>query len=93
MCAILITNTPPDQAAILVVEQLMKENKETNFKYMWLNQSNQEAFAKLLQGDSLPRLAVFSHGKRKKYLIHEGPFTAKDICKILNTILIISENI
>lgn len=83
MCAVYITENPPDQSAISVIEQLLKENKETNFKYMWLNQNSQPNFAKLLAGDSTPRLAVFSHGKRKKYLIHEGPFTAKAICNLI----------
>lgn len=86
MCAIYISENAPDQASISVVEQLLKENKETNFKYMWLNINTQPAFAKLLAGDSTPRLAVFSHGKRKKYLIHEGPFIAKDILRTFERI-------
>ena len=68
---------------VTVVEDLLKANKETNFKYMWINKNTQSQFVSLFGLESTPKLVIFSHGKRKKFLIHEGEFSAKDIRKIL----------
>jgi hypothetical protein len=74
-----LTNTPPDQSHIAVIEDILKDNKENHFKYMWLNVGTQKKFASIFGTEELPKFVVYSHGKRKKFLIHEGEFTSKSL--------------
>jgi len=86
LCAIYLTENAPEQSTATVIDELMRLNKETNFKYMWMNVNNQKEFASIFGASSLPQLAIYSHGKRKKFLIHEGEFTAKSIQETLEKI-------
>ena len=81
MCGIYLTKEAPSAEAIAVVEGLMRESTENKYKYMWLNVPNQERFSKVFAVEDYPHLVIFSHGKRKKYVIHEGEFTKSSIRK------------
>lgn len=50
---------------------------------MWLNVETQTRFAQAFVVEELPKLVLLSHGKRKKYVIHEGDFTKSAIGKYL----------
>jgi hypothetical protein len=78
-CAIYLTETAPDQSVTAVIDELLRQNQDKNFKYMWLNVGNQKEFSKIFGSEAVPKLALYSHGKRKKYLVHEGEFNAKSI--------------
>jgi len=49
---------------------------------MWLNVETQDRFSKVFVVEEYPSLVIFSHGKRKKYVIHEGGFNKNAIGKI-----------
>jgi hypothetical protein len=51
---------------------------------MWLNADTQSKFANIFGTEDLPRLVIYSHGKRKKYLVHEGEFTSKSISILIS---------
>jgi len=79
LCGIYLTNQAPDNSAVGVVENLMKNSRENKYKYMWLNVDAQDRFSKVFQVEAYPSLVIFSHGKRKKYVVHEGEFTQNSI--------------
>jgi len=74
-----LTKQAPDASAIAVVEELMKNSREVKYKYMWLNVDSQDKFSKVFAVEEYPSLVIFSHGKRKKYVIHEGGFNKNAI--------------
>mmetsp|Transcript_24393 Transcript_24393/g.21573 ORF Transcript_24393/g.21573 Transcript_24393/m.21573 type:complete len:91 (-) Transcript_24393:133-405(-) len=60
-----------------IVEDIMKRNSgSSNYNYMWLNVETQKEFAEMFKVESYPSMVVLSYGKRKKYLVHEGEFSA-----------------
>jgi thioredoxin-like negative regulator of GroEL len=85
-CAIYLSEAAPDQSKISVIEEILKDNKENNFKYMWLNVSTQKKFAGIFGVEKYPQFVIYSHGKRKKFLVHEGEYTAKSIRETLDRI-------
>jgi hypothetical protein len=48
---------------------------------MWLNVSTNSEFAQIFNKESYPALVIYSHGKTKKFVTHEGEFSAASICK------------
>jgi len=53
---------------------------------MWLNVDTNPNFAALFAVSEYPKVAVFSPGKRKKFLLHDGPLNVQSI---KNTLFII----
>jgi len=53
---------------------------------MCLNVDSNPNFAGLFGVIEYPKLAVFSPGKRKKFLIHDGPIDVTSISKTLGVI-------
>jgi len=87
LCGIYLTKEQPNAEAVAVVEGLMREAAENKYKYMWLNVNNQDRFSQVFAVEEYPSLVIFSHGKRKKYVIHEGDFTKNSIQNTLENIL------
>jgi len=53
---------------------------------MWLNVDTNPSFAALFGVSEYPKVAIFSPGKRKKFLLHDGPVT---IAGLKNTLFVI----
>ena len=64
----------PDNTLLNVIEKAQKNNKEnSNFKFMWLNTETNSEFAALFGIKEHPKITIFSSGKRKKFLVYDGP--------------------
>ena len=74
-----MTRQAPDAEATQVVEQLSRDTTEGRYKYMWLNVESQAQFARIFVVDEYPKFIILSHGKIKKYMIHEGDFSKSSI--------------
>jgi len=86
MCAIYMTDGAPDQSVAAVIDEIVRLNKATNFKYMWMNVNNQKDFVKIFGIEAFPKLVIYSHGKRKKFIAHEGENTANSILETIEKI-------
>jgi len=53
---------------------------------MWLNVDTNTDFAALFGVSEYPKIAVFSPGKRKKFLLHDGTIDASSISKTMGVI-------
>jgi len=79
-CVIALSHGAPDQSVITVLEEVQRQHKEkTNYRYMWLNVDTNSEFGGMFGATEFPKIAVFSPGKRKKFLIHEGPISGSSI--------------
>jgi hypothetical protein len=86
-CAIVLNHGVPEPSVFATLEELSKSHKErTNYRYMWLNVDTNTDFANMFGASDLPKLAVFSPGKRKKFLLHEGSLEATSIGRTFDII-------
>jgi len=79
LCGIYLTRQAPDAETTQIVEQLSKDTTEGRYKYMWLNVESQPQFAQAFVVEEYPKFVILSHGKIKKYMIHEDEFTKNSI--------------
>jgi len=86
LCAIYMTENTPDQSMTGVIDEIVRLNKAANFKYMWMNVNNQKEFVKIFGLDATPKLVIYSHGKRKKFITHDGENTATSILQTIEKI-------
>jgi len=86
LCVIALSNAVPDKTVFTAFEELQKSHKDSNYKYMWLNVESNPNFAGVFGVANYPTVAVFSPGKRKKFLIHEGELTSAAIGNTLGVI-------
>ena len=81
---IYLTKEAPEDQLKTEFEKLQKDVSFENFKYAWLNiEAEPEWAATFSKADGYPKVVVYSHGKRKKYLVHQEENTALAICKQL----------
>jgi len=88
LCVILISKGVPEKAALDEIEQAQKNNRGegSHYRFMWLNADTNSEFASTFGVQEYPKVAVFSPGKRKKFLLHENEIQVAKIDSTLEVI-------
>ena len=94
LCVIMVVKdqSSVDQNALSEMNALgeafeSKISRGITFKFMQLDASTEPEFAKVFDLPEYPRVVVMNPGKRKRFIVHDGPISGDGIEKTLNKIL------
>lgn len=81
---ILLSKKKPEKSLIDVLKEAhalydRKISRGSQFKFMWMDAERESAWTEMLFPGDFPAVVVLNPGKRKRFLVHEGPISTNSI--------------
>jgi len=91
LCAIYFLDSAPSEKLVEITKEVTNKfssakDRGASVKFMWIDFNTDKAFSEKLEAKPT-QLVFLKHGKRNRFLKHEGEFTSESIGNTLNKIM------
>lgn len=91
LCAILFLESAPDDSLTTIIKSLSdkygsKKERGADVKFMWLDINTDRGYFESFEGTSVGQLVFLKHGKRNRYVAHDGKVNLAEVSNTIDKI-------